>query len=248
MSVSSSVRELMNQTAFAQTTDRQREIRDSIENPQRNPNAAMGKNDFLKLLSVQLRFQNPLEPKNDSEFAAQLAQFSSLEQMMNVSESMNNLAHQHAFSLVGKGVMGIAEIDGILQPFAGIVDNMFTVNGEQWAAIIEENGTTVRVPVSAITGVYDSTSLLTPNQFITTSNNLIGREVKADWEDETIEGIVTRITVNDGFMYARIETEDGEAVFVPVGAIFDIREPGTSGEPKPEPPEPDDEEGTSTDP
>jgi hypothetical protein len=167
--------------------------------------------------------------------------------MMNVGEAMGVLATQQSFSLVGKGVMGIAEIDGRLQPFAGIVDNIFTdTNGEQWAAIIEEGGTTVRVPISAITGVYDSTSLLTPNQFITTSNNLIGREVKADWENETIEGVVTRITVNDGFMYARIEIETGEAIFVPVGAIFDIREPGTSNEPMPTPPEEDGDEETSS--
>jgi flagellar basal-body rod modification protein FlgD len=237
MSVTNSVRDLVNQTARQQATDRQQMIRDSIENPQRNPNATMGKNDFLMLLSVQLRYQNPLEPKNDSEFAAQLAQFSSLEQMMNVSDAMNNLASQHSFNLVGKGVMGIAEIDGIEQAFAGIVDNIFTMNGEQWAAVIEDGGTTIRVPVSSITGVYDSASLLTPNQFITTSNNLIGREVKADWDDETIEGVVTRITVNDGFMYARIEKDNGEAVFVPVGAIFDIREPGTSNEAMPTPPE-----------
>ena len=232
MSVNTTVNDLLNLTAMQQAQDRQKLIRDSVDNPQRNVGTMMGKNDFLMLLSAQLRYQNPLEPKNDSEFAAQLAQFSSLEQMMNMNDSMSALANQQSFSFVGRGVMGMEDIDGVFQPFAGIVDNIFTIDGVQWAAVVEEGGTTLRVPVSAISGVYDSASLLTPNLFITTSNNLIGREVKADWEGETIEGIVTRITVDAGFMYARIEKADGEAIFVPVGAIYDIREAGTSGEPR----------------
>jgi flagellar basal-body rod modification protein FlgD len=240
MSVGNTVNDLMNQTKWQQSVDRQKEIRDSIENPNRNVDGVMGKNDFLMLLAAQLRYQNPLEPNNDADFAAQLAQFSSLEQMMNMNNSMSALSNQYTFSLVGKGVMGMADIDGKFQPFAGIVDNIFTLDGEQWAVIIEDSGTTIRVPVSAITGVYDSTSMLTPNMFITTSNNLIGREVKADWENETIDGIVTRITVEDGFMFARIERADGTAVFVPVGAIYDIREPGTSGDPM-KPPKVDDD-------
>ena len=235
----STLNELMNQTAFQQSIDRQNQIKDSIENPGRNVGGTMGKNDFLMLLSAQLRYQNPLEPSTDTDFAAQLAQFSSLEQMMNVSKSMENLVQQQMFSLVGKGVMGMTDIDGVYGPFAGIVDNVFTDSrGEQWARVIEDGGSALQIPISAISGVYDSSSLLTPNMFITTSNNLIGREVKADWKDETIEGIVTRIAVENGFMHARIEREDGTAEFVPIGAIYDIREPGTSGEPmKPEKPE-----------
>ena len=237
MSVRNTVNDLMNQTSAQQAFERQQAIRDSIDNPNRNVGGQMGKNDFLMLLSAQLRYQNPLEPKNDGDFAAQLAQFSSLEQMMNMNESMKALTNAQTFSLVGQGVMGIADIDGFLQPYAGIVDNIFTDStGVQWAAVIEDGGTVVKVPVSSITGAYNSSSMLTPNMFITTSNNLIGREVKADWKDETIEGIVTRITVEDGFMHARIERPDGTAVFVPIGAIYDIREPGTSGAPMKEKP------------
>jgi flagellar basal-body rod modification protein FlgD len=236
MSVSNTVNDLMNQTAMSQALDRQQQIRDSITNPDRNVGGMMGKNDFLKLLSVQLRHQNPLEPKNDGDFAAQLAQFSSLEQMMNMNETMLGLSNQHSFSLVGRGVMGIAEIDGQMQPFAGILDNIFTIDGVQWAVINEEGGTQIRVPMSAITGVFDSSTHLTPGQFLTTANNLIGREVKAEWEDEIIEGIVTRITVDAGFMYAEIQRPDGTTMLVPVGAIFDIRQPGTVSNPPQEQP------------
>ena len=248
MSVQNTVTDLMNRTAYQ--GQRTNQIRDTdgvwkdYESPPRNTNGVMGKDDFLMLLSAQLRYQNPLEPNSDSDFAAQLAQFSALEQMVNLNTTMSAFANQQTFSLIGKGVMGMADIDNVYQPYAGIVDNVFISDGVQWAVIIEDSGTTIRVPVSSITGAYDSASLLTPSMFINTSNNLIGREVKADWKDETIEGIVTRITVEDGFMFARIEKDDGTSVFVPVGAIYDIRQPGTSGEDMPK--EEDDENEDET--
>ncbi len=50
--------------------------------------------DFLKLLVTQLKHQDPLSPMNDREFIAQMAQFSSLEQLQNVNKSIGKLANQ----------------------------------------------------------------------------------------------------------------------------------------------------------
>jgi flagellar basal-body rod modification protein FlgD len=58
----------------------------------------MGKQDFLSLLVAQLKNQDPLNPDEPTEFTAQLAQFSSLEQLFNLNESMETLAASNANS------------------------------------------------------------------------------------------------------------------------------------------------------
>ncbi len=70
------------------------------EGVQRDP-SALGKDQFLQLLITQLRHQDPISPVEDKEFVAQLAQFSSLEQMQNLNSNMSEmmLAQQKLTSL-----------------------------------------------------------------------------------------------------------------------------------------------------
>ncbi len=62
----------------------------------------LGKDAFLELLVTQMKYQDPLNPNTDTEYIAQLATFSQLEQLQNLSSTTNNT---QAFSLVGKTVM-----------------------------------------------------------------------------------------------------------------------------------------------
>jgi flagellar basal-body rod modification protein FlgD len=57
-----------------------------------NPNGELGKNDFLKLMVAQLQAQNHLEPTNDTEYIAELAQFSQLEQTTNIAQTSSQSA------------------------------------------------------------------------------------------------------------------------------------------------------------
>ena len=61
----------------------------------------LGKDAFLQLLVAQMQYQDPLEPTSDTEWISQLAQFSSLEEMQNMSAALTN---SQAFSMVGKTV------------------------------------------------------------------------------------------------------------------------------------------------
>ena len=67
----------------------------------RIPVQTLGQDDFLKLLVTQLSSQDPLNPTSDTDFIAQMAQFSSLEQSKALA---NNMANLQANSLLGRVV------------------------------------------------------------------------------------------------------------------------------------------------
>lgn len=53
----------------------------------------LGQEEFLKILIAQLSYQDPLNPMDDRDFIAQMAQFSSLEQMMQMNKAIENMAN-----------------------------------------------------------------------------------------------------------------------------------------------------------
>jgi hypothetical protein len=185
----------------------------------------MGKEDFLKLLAAQLKYQDPLEPVKDSDFSAQLAQFSALEQMQNMNTTLTAMSGYQAYTLIGKIASGQVYVDGVLTDVFGTIDCIFTEKGVTFAQIGE-----YAVPVSSIKDVYDSSALLTARDLLTASDTLIGRYVKAALDEIEVEGIVTRVTVQEGALYAYIQTESGDTIGVPIGAIYDIRQAAAPGE------------------
>src|SRR5947207_10122264 len=70
---------------------------------------SLGKQDFLKLLITQLRYQDPLNPLDQNQFLAQTAQFSSLESLQNIGTQLTDLKNMaqgqsltQSASLLGK--------------------------------------------------------------------------------------------------------------------------------------------------
>lgn len=74
---------------------------------------SLGKDAFLKLLAAQARSQDPMAPSDNTQQIAQLAQFSSLEQMQNVANEMalvrSSINNQSSIALVGKDVDYLTE-------------------------------------------------------------------------------------------------------------------------------------------
>lgn len=95
---------------------------------ERTPGGELGKDEFLQLLVCQMKNQDPLEPEKDTDFIAQLAQFSALEQMQNLNETAVN---SQAFGLVGKYVkIKTKSPSGSYSETNGVVDYITMKDGE----------------------------------------------------------------------------------------------------------------------
>ena len=97
---------------------------------------ALGKDDFLQLLVAQMKYQDTLEPTSNTEYIAQYATFSEVEQMQNMSQSMDL---SRASGLVGQMVQITTTNDsGVESTFMGKVDYVKYENGKALVAIDEE--------------------------------------------------------------------------------------------------------------
>ena len=95
----------------------------------------LGKDAFLQLLVTQMKYQDPLNPSSNTEYIAQLATFSQLEQMQNISAMTST---SQALSLVGKNVIVKTKSDsGAINYISGKVD---FVNMSSGKARISING------------------------------------------------------------------------------------------------------------
>lgn len=100
----------------------------------------LGKDDFLQLLVTQLKNQDPLDPMKNEQFVAQLAQFNSLEQMLNLNKSFEAMLSlqqlSQASSFIGKNVTWF-DPDGTEQ--TGIVTGV-QMNGGAPTLQVGDNG------------------------------------------------------------------------------------------------------------
>lgn len=121
-------------------------VQGATNNP-RTVQGELGKDDFLKLLVTQMRYQDPLKPMEDKEFIAQLAQFSSLEQMMNVGQTTSL---NWGVSLLGKQV---SATDMYGYPVLGIAESIRLVDGTPLVTLTIGNEHRVEVELARVVQV-----------------------------------------------------------------------------------------------
>jgi len=140
MNVSEAYRDAFRLDANEQTKINQyvNEFNNKLNNG-RKPQQNLGKDDFLKLLITQLSYQDPTAPMQDKEFIAQMAQFSSLEQMTSMSRDFAKLtaivSGSEASQSLGKNVE-LVEGENVIQGTVKAVTRgeipMVLVNGSYY--------------------------------------------------------------------------------------------------------------------
>lgn len=114
-------------SAYAAGSTNKTGSKDTAE-PKIDDGGLLGMNDFLNLLIAQLTNQDPMNPTENTEFIAQLAQFSSLQAMSEMTASTRNM---QATSLIGKNVVAAEyDIRGHIVQTEGKVDKVTIHSGE----------------------------------------------------------------------------------------------------------------------
>ena len=210
-----------------------------IVGQQGNPaaNETMGKDEFLKLLIAQLKNQDPLSPMDNTEFTAQMAQFSSLEQLFQVNDNLENLAalnasvnNTQALTLIGKEVT--AEGNSVYAEDGQATTISFNLSESASNVrihLIDSAGEVVRTIYrgSMSEGQHEVTWDGMGEGGGAVADGLYGYVVDAvDSNGEPVDtdtfmsGIVTAISMDDGITYVHI----GDAKIM-ISEISEVRKP-----------------------
>ena len=115
--------------------------------------SAVNKDEFLRLFVAQLKNQSPLDPLKGHEFIAQLAQFSSVEQLTNLNTSFaNTLKFQQltgGSEFIGKKATYVDPVVG--GDAEGVIQGAITLDGSI-SVVIQDR----EVPLSNITGIFEN--------------------------------------------------------------------------------------------
>ncbi|NMB32960.1 MAG: flagellar biosynthesis protein FlgD [Clostridium sp.] len=131
----------------------------------------LGKDEFLNLLVTQLRYQDPLNPVEDKEFIAQMAQFSALEQMQNLNASF---AATKAFGMMGKYITArlIDEDSSKVENIAGTVGGVKMEGSKTFLQVGNKD-----IPIDKVLSVKESSEVFNDSD-ISRYTGLINHEIK----------------------------------------------------------------------
>lgn len=186
----------------------------SVEEKKRNVNNNLGKDEFLKLLMVQMQNQDPTEPLKDTEYIAQLAQFSSLEQMTNMSTAIEKLVTAQNESqlisynqFIGKEVtwhnVDESTEETVVYEGTGKIVSVAYANGD--VSFTLDDGT--KISSGNITALND-----TPDEnYVVQASLMIGKTITYLGENSMVgSGLVQSVSFKNGI--PTFELEDGSKV------------------------------------
>ena len=126
----------------------------------------LGQDAFLKLLTTQLRNQDPLHPMDDTQSIAQLAQFSSVQATTELKDAFasfqSNFSVMQSAGLLGKTVAAQAtDSSGNVTSVTGTVKTISVINGQPMITLVDangkllvnDNGQALQLPTSAILSI-----------------------------------------------------------------------------------------------
>jgi len=127
---------------------------DSADGSTRTPVQTLGQNDFLKLLVAQMSQQDPMNPQKDTEFIAQMAQFSALEQSKSMQQDMAAL---RANGLLGN-IVQVADQTQDSGERIGVVEKVEITDGV--AKLVINDGTSrTRYGLTDVRQIYFANAL-----------------------------------------------------------------------------------------
>ncbi|MDO4166831.1 MAG: flagellar hook capping FlgD N-terminal domain-containing protein [Eubacteriales bacterium] len=164
----------------APVADGKIQISESSQTTERNTGSSLGKEDFLQLLVTQMQYQDPLDPADNTEYVAQLAQFSELEAMQNLTDTAN---HTSAFTLVGKEVyIEDQSAGGYTTTAQGTVEYVTIQNGDPYVSVEGQ-----LYPYDSIVQVIDQSYLI--SQYIPKVDKQTVTYRHHDPQDVTVTGV-----------------------------------------------------------
>jgi flagellar basal-body rod modification protein FlgD len=111
--------------------------------------SSLGKDDFLRILTTQLSHQDPSSPLQDKDFIAQMATFSSLEQMTNLNKAFEKVANQQISQFansIGKEISWTLDNSSA----SGVVNGVSVQDGNYFYMVGNE-----KVPVESVTEIKE---------------------------------------------------------------------------------------------
>lgn len=173
----------------------------------RTPKNTLGKDDFLTLFIAQMKNQDPLNPDNATEMASQMAQFNSLEQMMNVNNTLGDMVKSQELDRAVQLVNYVGKEVDVSNGLLKFDKNKLT------KATYEVDGPTSNARLE----VRDSGGQVVAVQDL---GSLMPGEHKVKWDGKTKEGG----TVNAGIYNFQIvsQSQDGQEFTIPIRSRLKI--------------------------